>query len=267
VYRMGSSLLTDLCIVTPVNDDAVLAANLLRSPAVAAGLPVKQMRGFRSAAAAYNAAMDESPAEIMVFCHQDVYLPRSWLTKLEEAIRAVEKIDKNWAVLGVYGVKADGAHVGKVWCSGGNYVLNPPANMPAAVRSVDELLFVLRRSSGIRFDEKLPGFHLYGTDIVQTALAAGLGAYVIDAPVIHNTAGYRKMAGQVTDRDAVCAGHAIRPPARPCRVIALQESSRPWRTARDRPPGCCRACPSPRLRLAAPGKSRRTARGWTLGRA
>ena len=193
--RVGNSFLTDLCIVTPVNDDAVLAANLLRSPAVAAGLPVKQMRGFRSAAIAYNAALDEISAEIVVFCHQDVYLPRSWLTKLEQAIRAVEKIDKNWAVLGLYGVKPDGAHVGNVWCSDANKVLNPPANMPAAVQSIDELLFVLRRSSGIRFDEKLPGFHLYGTDVVQTALAAGLGAYVVDAPVIHNTAGLSTLRG------------------------------------------------------------------------
>ena len=52
--------------------------------------------------------------------------------------------------------------------------------------SVDELVIILRRKSGLRFDEKLPGFHLYGADIVQTALARRLGAYVIDAPVVHN---------------------------------------------------------------------------------
>ena len=55
------------------------------------------------------------------------------------------------------------------------------------VQSLDELLIVLRRSSGLRFDPDLPHFHLYGTDIVQTALASGKGAYVVDAPVIHNS--------------------------------------------------------------------------------
>ena len=49
--------------------------------------------------------------------------------------------------------------------------------------SVDELLIVLRIGSGLRFDERLPGFHLHGTDIVQSALHRGLGAFAIDAPV------------------------------------------------------------------------------------
>jgi hypothetical protein len=46
---------------------------------------------------------------------------------------------------------------------------------------------VLRCDSGLRFDPELPGFHLYGTDIVQSALAAGLEAYVFDGPVVHNS--------------------------------------------------------------------------------
>ena len=39
------------------------------------------------------------------------------------------------------------------------------------MQSFDELLIVLRRDSGLRFDEGLPGWHMYGTDIVQTARA------------------------------------------------------------------------------------------------
>ena len=43
-----------------------------------------------------------------------------------------------------------------------------------------------RRASGLRFDEALPGWHMYGTDIVQTARAAGQGAYAGALPCIHN---------------------------------------------------------------------------------
>jgi hypothetical protein len=42
------------------------------------------------------------------------------------------------------------------------------------------------------FDAELPGFHMYGTDIVQIARSNRLSAYVIDAPVIHNSLPYLK---------------------------------------------------------------------------
>jgi hypothetical protein len=68
-----------------------------------------------------------------------------------------------------------------------NTLLGTKFSKPEPVVSVDELLIILRKSSGIRFDETLPGHHLYGTDIVQTALSVGRSAYVICAPVIHNS--------------------------------------------------------------------------------
>jgi hypothetical protein len=57
---------------------------------------------------------------------------------------------------------------------------------PVPVQSLDELLIVLRRDSGLRFDDALPGWHLYGTDIVAAARAHGLGAYAPGLPCIHN---------------------------------------------------------------------------------
>jgi hypothetical protein len=58
---------------------------------------------------------------------------------------------------------------------------------PVPVNTIDEVLIVLKRSSGVEFDASLPGFHLYATDLVQTALSFGRRAYVIFAPVIHNS--------------------------------------------------------------------------------
>jgi len=48
---------------------------------------------------------------------------------------------------------------------------------------------VVRRSSGLRFDEQLPGFHLYGTDICLQAESRQLGCYIIPAFCLHNANG------------------------------------------------------------------------------
>jgi hypothetical protein len=66
-------------------------------------------------------------------------------------------------------------------------MFSPALDLPAPVNAIDEVLIVLKRSSGVEFDAALPGFHLYATDLVQTALSLGLGAYVIHAPVVHNS--------------------------------------------------------------------------------
>jgi len=39
----------------------------------------------------------------------------------------------------------------------------------------------------------MTGFHLHGTDIAMSAIKAGLGAYVFDAPVIHNSIWRKKL--------------------------------------------------------------------------
>ena len=76
--------------------------------------------------------------------------------------------------------------VGDVWTTSLSSRIGKPLLNPVAAQSFDEMVIILRRDSGLRFDENLPLFHLYGTDIVQTARSAGLGAYVGNLPVVHN---------------------------------------------------------------------------------
>jgi hypothetical protein len=186
----------DWCCIAAVNDEAVFAANLAASPALRA-LPGRLMaiRGAASAGAAYNRGLDATAAALVVFAHQDVYLPRGWQDRLAAGIAAVGRADPDWAVAGLFGRRRDGRYAGHVWTSGLGRELGGPFAAPEPVASLDELVIVLRRDSGLRFDEGLPGFHLYGADIVQTALAAGRGAYVIDAPVVHNSVPVRTLAG------------------------------------------------------------------------
>src|SRR3546814_14609534 len=54
-------------------------------------------------------------AQIVLFAHQDVYLPAGWLDRAIEALSKLAARHPGWAVAGPYGVKADGRHVGRVW--------------------------------------------------------------------------------------------------------------------------------------------------------
>ena len=188
--------LPDLAVVAAVNDDAILSQNLARSPLVAEGrAPLHCFRNAASASQAYNQGLDATDAAIVVFAHQDVFLPAGWEADLARAISAIEASDPDWAVIGGWGVASgDGRHVGHVWSSGIGRRLGGRFVEPVRAECIDEYAIVLRRASGLRFDEALPGFHLYAADIVLQARAAGMASYVADIPAIHNSRpvrGYR----------------------------------------------------------------------------
>ena len=177
-----------LAVVAAVNDRAILQANLAASPLLKKGdigLIVEQ--GHKSAGAAYNAGMGRANADIVIFAHQDVYLPLGWERHLLGGIEKLKSRGCKWGVLGVYGIERTGEYAGRVWSSGLGRELGKHFDEPQEVVSIDELVIILLRASQVFFDMELPGFHLYGTDIVQTAVGRGLGAYVIHAPVIHNS--------------------------------------------------------------------------------
>jgi hypothetical protein len=175
-------------VVVAVNDDEILSANLLRSPLLnQANVTLHVQKGYRSASSAYQAAYQNCRNDLIIFVHQDVYIPAGWDQKLSQHIAVLDKTAPNWAVLGLYGATPSGEHVGYVWSSGLNQIVGGAFDKPILAGSVDELLIVLKRSSDICFDERLPGFHLYGTDIVQSALAQGKSAFIVCTPVIHNS--------------------------------------------------------------------------------
>lgn len=175
----------DLIVVC--NNDQSLALNLQASDMVrdeVVNLHVE--RNATSASVAYNRALDKTDGDIVIFAHQDVYFPPGWETRLQNAIGKVEKTDPNWALIGCIGMSNSAEHVGQVWSTSLGAVVGLNADTPEPVQSFDELVIVLRRASAVRFDPNLPEFHLYGTDIVQTALASGKGAFACQLPVVHN---------------------------------------------------------------------------------
>lgn len=180
-------------LVVASNDEAVLGGTLLASPCIDSGCEVIVKRGFSSATTAYNAGLAEAHNEIVVFAHQDVYLPETWLRDLQRALQQLTQQDPNWGVLGVFGI-ADGDSkewVGHCYSTGLSRVLGKSFEAPMPVTSLDELLLIVRRSSGLSFDQALPGFHLYATDICMQAEQRGMRNYVIPAFCIHNSNGLK----------------------------------------------------------------------------
>lgn len=177
-----------LTIVVAVNDDVVFADNLLTSPCIQGRHPheILVQRGFPAASLAYNDAIDRSGNDLLLFCHQDVFLPASWAGGLKRSLEFLEKNDPRWGVLGCYGKTSEGHDWGQVYSHGLGLVGRRSENvMP--VQTLDEIVLILRKSSGLRFDTSLPHYHFYGTDICMRAAQAGRKSYAIPALVVHNT--------------------------------------------------------------------------------
>lgn len=182
------SVTNKITFVIAIDNRELFEHNFLASPCLGQ-LPDHQIlvqENFSSAAKAYNDAIDRAANDLLVFCHQDILLPESFPSQLDRALRYLEDDDPNWGVLGSYGKTQDGLGWGNVYSSGRN-VIGEPLERPVAIQTLDEIVLILRKSSGLRFDDSLPHFHFYGADICLRAAQKGMRSYAISAFCIHNT--------------------------------------------------------------------------------
>jgi hypothetical protein len=177
-----------ITFVTATNNDQILTNNLLASPCFLGrhDHEILVQRGFNSAASAYNDAITHSRNDLIVFVHQDVLFPESWLSDLNHALRSLERSDPRWGVLGCYGETVNDNERGYIY-SPGIGVLGKPFHSPALVQTLDEIVLIIRKSSGLTFDEKLAHFHFYGADICMAVRERGMNSYAISAICIHNS--------------------------------------------------------------------------------
>ncbi len=193
VLRRCLASFMDWTVISATNNEELLKSCLLNSPDIREASEVILQRGYGSAAAAFNCAIDMSQSDLLVFIHQDVYLPQGWLASLCRALDLLSKIDPNWGILGVYGVNRSwDAGTGFLYCAESGR-LGSAFEGVREVRALDEIVLIMRKSSKLRFDEELPGFHMYGTDICLEARRQGMKSYAISAFCVHNTSGYRML--------------------------------------------------------------------------
>ena len=170
-------------IVVACSSATTLSDNLLKSFNIKEhDLHIKF--GFKKPCVAYNEAIDKCTEDIIIFVHQDVYLPGSFF---EDLIISIGKLCyANWGVLGVAGMLEDKYSYNV--CDRGN-LLRSNDLKPAFVETLDELILIVKKSSfdKIKFDEDIPNHHLFGTDLCLQAIKHGMRNYVIDAYCEHNS--------------------------------------------------------------------------------
>jgi len=181
-----------LTFISAYNNNNVLSSNLLSSPCLKSGIYQQLLyAGKESAGLTYTDAFKEAIHQYLVFIHQDVYLPTGWDGYLIETINSLNSKGIKWGVLGCYGINTNNARCGYVYSNGMGLYLGEPGPIEEA-KSVDELVIVINKNAGIIFDDQLPGYHFYGTDICLSATANGYKNYIIKNLCIHNSLPVRK---------------------------------------------------------------------------
>jgi len=180
-----------ITFVVPVNDEYIFSSNFMSSPLFEIDdYEIISQREFYSASKAYNDAIDRSQNDIIVFSHQDIILPAFWEKELLRSLNYLTEHDPKWGVIGCYGENREYNSCkgyGYMYCIGNKKLLGGLLFHPMPIQTLDEVVLILRKSSGLRFDERLPHYHLYGTDICMTSKSRGMNCYAISAFCIHNT--------------------------------------------------------------------------------
>jgi hypothetical protein len=185
---MTDSLLDVTFVVSRSGNPSIFERNFAASPALKGIRPdrIIVQQGFSSASLAYNDAIAKANTDVIVFAHQDVYFPETWLADLDRSLQILERSDPNWGVLGCWGVNNRDLQAGFLY-SVGLGELGAPFAEPVVIDTLDEFILVLRKSSGLKFDPSLPKFHFYGTDICLAARKQNINCYAISAYSVHNT--------------------------------------------------------------------------------
>jgi len=192
-------------------------------------------RGW-NASRGLNHGIDAARTPWVLCTHQDVLFPRDWLERVR---RVLAGLPPEIALVGVVGSLANGALRGHIEDPNGHCYWGP---LPARVLVLDEAVMLLRRSSALRFDEEVPGFHLYGADLCLRAHERGLGVLAIDAPVRHLSTGtidasYERAKGWLLERWGPGFGYIVPTPAALLedvqRCSPLRWAHLRWRRRRD----------------------------------
>ena len=153
-------------------------------------IPILNFGNKYSAAQALNLGIEKANADIVVLCHQDVVFYENWINLLFDRISDIEEnATKNWGVLGTAGITKKDDTYGVVHNLKGKLQWQASKGVKyGPVQTVDEHCMIIRKSAGLRFDEKtFNGFHMYGPDICLSALSRDMVNFGILCPLVHDS--------------------------------------------------------------------------------
>ena len=146
-------------------------------------LPVYNSNNVYTAAIAGNLGLDITKNRYIMYIHQDIqFLPGSG----KQIADLINSMDETRIITGAVGMSirhgdedidewgfcAENNKVGVVLNEHDEVVWDGVEEI-SVVHSLDEICIIVDKFSGIRFDNSINGFHLYGLDICLQARAAG----------------------------------------------------------------------------------------------
>lgn len=144
---------------------------------------------FASLGLAIRYGIAKSRNEIIVICHEDIFLPNNWQTHLERSLFDLNASDPNWGILGIVGWTYDEKLAGH-YSDPHNYINTLNNRLYFPVTSLDEQLLIIKKSGLVYPDPCLPSIHNIGFDLLAAAANLGKRSYVVNAPSIHKYADY-----------------------------------------------------------------------------
>lgn len=159
-----------------------------------------QNPGIKGICQAYNEGMEESQYPYMLFLHEDVYFETiGWGQQLVETF---EK-DTTIGLIGLAGSKVK-TRAPSAWYENGetnnvecvkqydkgclisDYAVANGDDKPEEVVTIDGVFIAMRKSTGLRFDERLTGFHNYDLAISACAKEEGWKIIVLKAIIMEH---------------------------------------------------------------------------------
>jgi SAM-dependent methyltransferase len=180
-------------VVVPVNNQAQMQLNILRSPGLIEVKPqVLLCQGAESAAAAFNWGAGKASSPWVIFCHQDVYFPKGSGHAIAHMLSQIPEADASRTILGFAGLgvnqKAGELEIAKAGLVLDRASLFDYPESRSAV-SIDEFAVVLNRNCNYGIDPRL-GWHLWATDLCLQAIfdeKQRTHARLLRIPLFHNS--------------------------------------------------------------------------------
>jgi GT2 family glycosyltransferase len=145
---------------------------------------VNNRANYMSSAEALNVLMEVAQGELLFLSHQDVTFEEDELFVTVE--KRIKELGGSFGVLGIAGVKYSSYQV----ISGVNFSDKKYDFNYVDMQTVDEFLMIVRKSSGLTFDEvTFNHFHFYGADICCLAMTKSLRNYLIKVKCTHHSGG------------------------------------------------------------------------------
>ena len=173
-------------VVVPATNPWQFGANIKQSPGILEmKSPIVVVEGASSAADGLNKGLAKSNTEWILYCHQDVYLPKG---SGELLLHELSKIDPSITpVVGFMGIGSSDTGQKSGLCVDRVDLLDFPSSSDAS--SLDEFAVLIHRDSPLKLDSSL-GWHLWATDLCQQARShkpAPIHIPILRIPLFHNS--------------------------------------------------------------------------------